>query len=86
MPLLGKQLILPVFYLFTHFEACDFIITITKRNRSNVGRYKSGHLASLSQRDTRTTVKNHNRSTALERSIINFWGGGGVGRGAGCLN
>ena len=26
------------------------------------------------------TVRNHNRSTALERSILKYWGGGGLNR------
>ena len=26
--------------------------------------------------DDRTTVKNHNRSIALERSVIDYWGEG----------
>ena len=27
------------------------------------------------------TVRNHNRSTALERSVLKYWGGGGGGGG-----
>ena len=37
--------------------------------------YKDGHIASIQQIYTNATVKNHNRRTALERSVINYWGG-----------
>ena len=29
-------------------------------------------------------VRNHNRSTALERSVLKYWGGGGLNRSYGC--
>ena len=36
--------------------------------------YKVGHIASIPQIYTSTTLKNHNRRTALERTEIKYWG------------
>ena len=39
--------------------------------------YKGGHNVKILQRNATTAVKNHNRGTAFERSLIIYLGGGG---------
>ena len=56
------------FYLFSIF--------IIKHKRKQRVSYKGGNVASIAQIYTRTTVKNHNENTALEKSVIIYWWGG----------
>ena len=44
-----------------------------------MGKYKGGHNVNILQRNATTAVKNHNRGTAFERSLIIYWGVGGGG-------
>ena len=47
-----------------------FNILLQNMTESKVGSYKDGLIARVSQTDTRTTLKDQNRSTTLERSVI----------------
>ena len=42
-----------------------------------------GEPNNIYEQQERVTVRNHNRSTALERSVLKYWRGGGVEGGSG---
>ena len=66
-----------------------FLLFCKSITGSKVGSYKDGHIASILQRDMRTRVKKHNKSTALGRSEIEhveYWENvGGLLGGKGML-